>query len=302
MISVLYVDDEQDLLDICKIFLERTGELRVHTESSVRKAMSRLTHESFDAIISDYQMPEMDGIEFLKQIRRSGNTIPFIIFTGRGREEVAVAALKEGADFYLQKGGDPGSQFAELSNQIKQIVRQRKAESSVRESEQMYRALFESALDAIFLMKYDRIIDINRQTEILFERTKEELIGLSPIDFSPQYQPDGTLSSEQAAHYINSALSGNPQSFEWKCVHRDGTPFDTEVSLNRILVQGEPILLSIVRDITARKHDELELLRKNEEIAASYEELMGAEEELRQQYHRTPPGYTLPERATGVTR
>jgi DNA-binding NtrC family response regulator len=149
---VLYVDDEELLLDICKKFLERSGELQIQTESSAKKALLKIQQESFDAIISDYQMPAMDGIEFLKQVRASGNSIPFIIFTGRGREEVAIEALKEGADFYLQKGGDPSAQFAELKNQIKQIVRQRKAESAVFENEQKYRALYESAYDAIFLM------------------------------------------------------------------------------------------------------------------------------------------------------
>ncbi|MFH0967329.1 MAG: PAS domain S-box protein, partial [Methanobacteriota archaeon] len=284
MISVLYVDDEQALLDICKIYLERTGELLIQTESSVKKAIERLSLESFDAIISDFQMPEMDGIEFLKFVRGSGMTIPFIIFTGRGREEVAIAALKEGADFYLQKGGDPRAQFAELLNQINQIVRQRKAESSVRESEQMYRALFESAQDAIFLMKDGRIIDCNRQTELLYGRTKEELLGLSPVDLSPQFQADGQLSSEQVNFYINASLSGDGQSFDWKCIRNDGTLFDAEVSLNKISTNRGYVILYIIRDITKRKNDEIELLRKNEEIAASYEELMGAEEELREQY------------------
>ncbi len=284
MISVLYVDDEEALLDLCKIYLERTGELQIQTESSVKKAMERLSLESFDAIISDYQMPEMDGLDFLKLVRGSGNTIPFIIFTGRGREEVAIAALKGGADFYLQKGGDPRSQFAELVNQIKQIVRQRKAESSVRESEQMYRALFESAQDAIFLMESDRIIDCNRQTELLFGRTKGELSDMSLVDFSPEYQPDGTSSSEQVNLIINAALSGDAQYFEWRCVRSDGTLFDAEVSLNRITINRGYVTLSIMRDITQRKNDEVELLRKNEEIATSYEELMSAEEELREQY------------------
>jgi len=83
--------------------------------------------KDYDAIVSDYQMPEMDGIEFLKKVRSSGNPIPFIIFTGRGREEVAIQALSIGADYYLQKGGDPKSQFAELAHQIEQAIQKRRA-------------------------------------------------------------------------------------------------------------------------------------------------------------------------------
>jgi len=122
LFSVLYVDDEELLLSIGKIFLEKTGELLVTTVSSANKAFEALSNQRYDAIISDYQMPDMDGIEFLKSIRALGNTIPFIIFTGRGREEIVIEALNAGADFYLQKGGEAKSQFAELAHKVKRSI------------------------------------------------------------------------------------------------------------------------------------------------------------------------------------
>jgi len=106
MISVLYVDDEAPLLDIAKIYLERTGDFSVGTATSAPEALVLLQEQAFDAIVSDYQMPEMDGIAFLQQVRKSGDTIPFILFTGRGREEVVIQALNEGADFYPRKAGN----------------------------------------------------------------------------------------------------------------------------------------------------------------------------------------------------
>ena len=69
MISLLYVDDEPELLDLCKRFLELDGEFSVFTASSADQGLQTLTGSGFDAIISDYQMPEKDGIEFLKQVR-----------------------------------------------------------------------------------------------------------------------------------------------------------------------------------------------------------------------------------------
>ena len=284
MISLLYVDDEQMLLDLCKIFLERTGEFQVQTESSVLKALNLVSVQAFDAIISDYQMPEMDGIEFLKRVRSSGSSIPFIIFTGRGREEVAIAALKEGADFYLQKGGDPITQFAELTNQIRQIVRQRKAETAVRENEQKYHTLFESANDAIFLMDGEKIIDCNKRAEEIYGRSREDLIGSSPIIFSPPYQPDGSPSHDAGITRINAAIAGFPQLFEWRHKRGETEYFDAEVSLNRMNLADRNILLGIIRDITTRKNYEIELQRKNEELAASYEEILSTEEELKEQY------------------
>jgi len=118
MISVLYVDDEESLLEIAKIYLEENNKFHIHTANSVREGLEILRTRSFDIIISDYQMPDIDGIMFLKMLRSSGNTTPFIIFTGRGREEIVIEALNSGADFYLQKGGDPKSQFAELESKI----------------------------------------------------------------------------------------------------------------------------------------------------------------------------------------
>ena len=114
MYRILYVDDEPGLLEVSKLFLERSGEFSVGTVTSAAAALTLLAEQKYDAIISDYQMPGMDGIEFLRNVRAGGSTIPFIIFTGRGREEIVIQALNEGADFYLQKGGEPVSQFAEL--------------------------------------------------------------------------------------------------------------------------------------------------------------------------------------------
>ena len=74
-------------------------------------------------------MPEMDGIEFLKKVRATDKHIPFIMFTGRGREEIAIEAFENGADFYLQKGGDPNAQFAELVHKIHAAVNHRKADA-----------------------------------------------------------------------------------------------------------------------------------------------------------------------------
>jgi len=101
MISILYVDDEPGMLDIGKLFLERGGQFSVDIITSAPAALTLLDSKKYDAVIADYQMPEMDGIEFLKRVRASGNTIPFILFTGKGREEIVIQALNAGADFYL---------------------------------------------------------------------------------------------------------------------------------------------------------------------------------------------------------
>jgi len=162
-IRILYVDDEPPLLEIGKLYMERSGDFDVTTCESAPEAIQLLSHDSYDAIISDYQMPVMDGIAFLKQLREHDNNTPFIIFTGRGREEVVIEALNSGADFYLQKGGDLMPQFVELSNKVRYAVSRRKNETALRESEERYRTILNQASDSIIIHDTNgRIHDVNR--------------------------------------------------------------------------------------------------------------------------------------------
>jgi PAS domain S-box-containing protein len=153
-ISVLYVDDEPGLLDIGKLFLEGTTEFTVTTALSASVALDLLKSNGIQAIVSDYQMPGMDGIGFLKQVRATDKIIPFILFTGRGREEIAIEAFENGADFYLQKGGDPRSQFAELMHKIKAAVDHRQDEAQVTILNRLYTVL--SATNKAIIRIHDK--------------------------------------------------------------------------------------------------------------------------------------------------
>jgi CheY-like chemotaxis protein len=128
MISIACVDDEPFILELTKTFLERSGDLQVETFSSALLALDQLSKSNFEAVICDYEMPEMNGIELLKRLRLMGNDVPFILFTGRGREEIVIEALNNGADFYLQKGGDVKAQFVELEHKVRQAVMKKQAE------------------------------------------------------------------------------------------------------------------------------------------------------------------------------
>lgn len=121
-IQVLFVDDEESIQHLTKTYLEHKFDFSVDSASNGEEALERLEKKKYDAILSDYNMPVMDGIELLKRIRAKKSKIPFIIFTGRGREEVAMDALNCGADFYMQKGGDPSSMYDLLAHKIKKSV------------------------------------------------------------------------------------------------------------------------------------------------------------------------------------
>ena len=142
---------------------------------------------------------------------------------------------------------------------VRDITKRKKAEIALKESEEKYRMLFESANDAIFLMDNDIFIDCNEKTLEMFACTREQIIGQPPYYFSPKYQPDGRKSKEKALEKINDALKGNPKIFEWIHTKYDGTEFYAEVNLNIFELQNKNVIQAIVRDITKRKRIENEI-------------------------------------------
>ena len=146
-IRVLHVDDDPAFLKVAKQCLDTQGEFEVDTASSVNEAFEKLKKKEYDVVVSDYQMPNKDGLEFLSELREKGNTAAFIVFTGKSREEVAVKALNLGADRYFGKSGQPETVYGELAHGIKTTVNFRKAEQASKESGEKYRSLFENMLN-----------------------------------------------------------------------------------------------------------------------------------------------------------
>jgi PAS domain S-box-containing protein len=264
--TVLFVDDEPVLRDVSKRFLERDKDLVVETSASAREALGILKKKKYDIIVSDYEMPVVDGIAFLKQLRGDGNTTPFIIFSGKGREEVVIEALNNGADFYIQKGGDPKAQFVELKNQIQHIDQRKRAEAALLQSEARYRLITDNMSDSVWLMdKKYRLTYITPSSERKRGFSQKELLEMP---FGKHLTPESQKFFEKryAETFTDERLAQAdlPVSVttELEFRNKDDSTYWSETTLSLIRDgAGKPFgFVGMARDVTERKKAEEKIL------------------------------------------
>ncbi|MCD1295351.1 hypothetical protein CUJ83_10100 [Methanocella sp. CWC-04] len=178
MISVLLVDNQPEFPGIVKGLLEHGGNIEVNTAGSVKMALEHLKEKTYDVIISNYDMPGTDGIEFLKALRSRGDNTPFILYASRGREDAIVEAMKSGAEFFLQKSADPEAQFAELRYIVEEIAKRKRAEDLLRRREKDFHAIVNKNADAMVVLDKNGIIRyVNPAAVSLFNLSGSELVG-----------------------------------------------------------------------------------------------------------------------------
>jgi PAS domain S-box-containing protein len=186
-IRVLVVDDDQEFQKIISHYLTEDPRYSVESADSGQQALELLRIKSYSAIIADYLMPEIDGLELLRIVRSQGNSIPFILFTGQGCESVAIDALNAGADFYLVKGEDPAPQFMVLMKNLGEIIARQQADEALKRSEaenkkmlSLLKATLEATEDGILVETVERkIVGYNERFLRIFDLDKSQVEGSS---------------------------------------------------------------------------------------------------------------------------
>ena len=260
MISVLCVDDDSAYLDLAKKYLKEPGALAITTTHSATEALKEMETKRFDAVVADYQLPGIDGIELLKAVRAADPDLPFIFFTGSGREEIVIEAFNNGADFYIQKSGDTKVLFDDLQYKINQAMRHRKAERDLHNSETRYRRLFETAQDGILILDADtgKITDANPFLLNIIGYSLEELLGkhlwdigvFKDIDISKKVFLE--LQTKKYIQYENLPLQ-----------KKNGQEIFVEFVSNVYAVNHTNMIRCDIRDINDRKKAELSLFLDN---------------------------------------
>ncbi|UPV76356.1 PAS domain S-box protein (plasmid) [Halorussus limi] len=256
-VRVLHVDDEPDFSELTATYLERTdGQFSVETVTSVSEGLARLDDGDFDCIVSDYDMAERDGIDFLDAVREDYPELPFILFTGKGSEEIASEAISAGVTDYLQK--TPGTeQYTLLANRIENSVAQYRAEQEVKETEARYRHLIEESTDVITVVDSDGTFEyLSPAAERILGYSADEMVGENAFDY---VHPDDR---ERVVEEFSDQVRRPEErvTTEFRFAHADGSWQWIGVRGRNLL--DDPIIDGVVvyaRDAAEREEREQEL-------------------------------------------
>lgn len=249
-VRILHVDDEPGFADMVSEFLDREDDsLTIETATSPNSALDQFLISDFDCIISDYDMPDQNGIDFLEKTRQKAPDLPFILFTGRGSEQVASEAISAGVTDYIQK--ESGSdQYTVLANRVRNAVERYRAD----QARERLESAIETAQEGISILNEDgEFIYVNQTYANLYGYAPEQMIGehwkLTYLDEEVEFIRTEVLST---------IVDGGSWSGETTGVRADGTTFVEDHHLTQT-DSGE--LICSVRNISGEQERQTEITR-----------------------------------------
>jgi PAS domain S-box-containing protein len=271
-LRILHVDDDVCYLEVSKEILSLEGSFEVDTAESVEEAYRKMESTSYDAIVSDYEMHGKNGLDFLMELREQKTEIPFILLTGKGREEIAIKALNLGADGYVNKRGNPETVYGELTHYLRQSVEKKQAKKALSNSEEQLEAV---------VMNAPIGIAASHSTSKLFETVnatfckilgyaEDELRNLTLREIT---HPEDL--SENVAK-LEDLKAGRISTFslEKRYIRKDGSVIYGKVNASTVRDKDGKISLFIMEleDITERKRAEQDLKESEEKYRTLFEQ------------------------------
>ncbi|MDP3395547.1 MAG: PAS domain S-box protein [Methanoregula sp.] len=276
MISVLFVDDNTDLLSTVRTFLEKTGEIKIDNAHSIKQAIEKLKGRNYDVIVSYEQQPDvngiefvsdMNGIEFIKYLKSVGNVTPVILLGRRAPGKIAVIEVAHGTEITFPKSGDIRPQVFEMVNLIKQTLLRKRTERETKAQNEQLAAILSATPLGILQARSGIIEWVNRQFSAMLGYDESQLVGKELRTFlsSPE---------EYDLIYRELQIKRNAQGVlhaECLLMKKDKKPLACQLQL--IPLDGRDISLGgtfVVTDIS-EKHKIAETLKESE---AKYREVV----------------------------
>jgi len=245
-IRILHVDDDVNQSEFLQYFLPEMDEaFRIDFVSDPCQVMEKMGSEIYDCVVTDYQMPKMNGIELAEKIRESFD-IPIIIYTGQGSEEIAEAAFSAGIDDYLRKEMDP-SHYQVLAKRIRNVVEKKRVDT-------LYRAVIEQTRDAMAILVDNKVVFANKAFL--------NILGLKDLNDIPENPFEFAIGKDKERgikRYKEAIKEGSSPGFNKYCLRaKDGSMVNVEVSTSPITYHGKIGALCMLRDVTERERLEAE--------------------------------------------
>ncbi|MGD0645334.1 MAG: PAS domain S-box protein, partial [Candidatus Bathyarchaeia archaeon] len=274
-LRILHVDDDTSFSEVSKQILSLESNFEVDTAESVEEAYKKMKTTSYDAIVSDYEMPIKNGLDFLTELRKQKTEIPFILLTGKGREEIAIKALNLGADGYVNKQGKPETVYGELTYYIHQSVEKKQAKTALNYSEKQLEAV---------VMNAPIGIAASPTASKLFENTNAafcKILGytqgeLRKLTFREITHPEDLPESVTKVEDLKAGKIPN-FSLEKRYIRKDGSIIYGKINASTLRDKDGKIALFIIEleDITQRKKMEEEV-RKDRDILEALSQSINA--------------------------
>ncbi len=273
-IRVLHVDDDAGFLAVAKQCLEEQSQFEVDIVLSTEEALNKLRGSEYDVVVTDYHMPGKNGLELLRELRQEGNDVPFILFTCKGKEEIAIEALNSGVYRYIGKEGKAEAMYAELKRSICDVVSGRKTEKLLREAENRLRLITENIKDMLLLTDINLIITYaSASHKRILGYEPSEIIGKSICEF---IHPDDLPVVMEAVKQVLKNHSGG--KLELRCKRSDGN-YALMEGVSKVLTDKNDQITSIMitaRDVTEQRKTEQALKESEEKYRKLFEEAMDA--------------------------
>ncbi|WP_435074081.1 PAS domain S-box protein [Halorubrum sp. HHNYT27] len=254
-IDVLHVDDDPSVPDLAEAYLERElGDVAVTSVTSPSAALDRLGDGTFHCIVSDYDLPEMSGLDFFEKLRETEHTIPFVLYTGKGSEEIASQALNAGVTGYFQKGGP--EQFRRLANRVNQAV----DEHRTREIADRYSTVIDALGYPVYVVDETGAFEfVNQPFAELTGYDREEILGSEPDLIKDEAD---VLEAEDRLGTILSSSGPDVEHFRVDIVPKDGDSIPCRDHMAALPYESERFegSVGILRDVSdeIKQREELE--------------------------------------------
>ncbi|WP_435101827.1 PAS domain S-box protein [Halarchaeum sp. P4] len=268
-IQVLYVDDDGERADrLAATLTQANGRFDVTTAASAETGLDRLAAEAVDCVVADYDLPESDGLEFLRAVRATHPDLPFVLYTADGSEDVASAAITAGVDEYLQRDADETDVLAE---RLVSLVETERAESTRSDIQRLFSEVADRTNDVLWLFTegWEDVVFINDAYEDVFGQSRDAL-DEDPVAFLDVIpEPD----RERLAETMSDLTAGESMDIEVRV--EDGS------TTREVWIKGEPItdhtgtvthVGGFTRDVTERKRRERELASAERQYRAMFED------------------------------